>query len=61
MVGFAHLRAASLSDFLKSSGRNGVFLRVIQEHRVPAEESAISWVQRDQGEELKAYYERSLE
>eukprot|EP00969_Alexandrium_andersonii_P368055 15472049-Alexandrium_andersonii.AAC.1 len=60
MDGFARLRAASLPDFLKCSGRNGVFLRVIPEHRALAEESTISWVAREAGEDLKVCYERAL-
>eukprot|EP00969_Alexandrium_andersonii_P265198 11719823-Alexandrium_andersonii.AAC.1 len=45
---------------MKCSGRNGVFLRVIQEHRVPEEEASVEWVPREPGEGVQEYHKRAL-
>eukprot|EP00969_Alexandrium_andersonii_P319070 14094909-Alexandrium_andersonii.AAC.1 len=51
--GCAYERPNALAEFTKCSGRNGVFLRVIQEHRVPEEEKGVEWVSREANEPIR--------
>eukprot|EP00969_Alexandrium_andersonii_P364237 15463694-Alexandrium_andersonii.AAC.1 len=45
---------------MKHSGRNGVFLRVIQEHRVPEEEKGVEWISREAEEPVRQYHARVI-
>eukprot|EP00969_Alexandrium_andersonii_P330421 14603642-Alexandrium_andersonii.AAC.1 len=56
--GFVYVRSTALSDVIKHSGRNSVFLRVIQEHRVPEEEKGVEWISREAEELVRQYHAR---
>eukprot|EP00969_Alexandrium_andersonii_P102725 4533329-Alexandrium_andersonii.AAC.1 len=55
--GHVAIAMAHLGSFLQCSGRKGVFIRQIRDHRDPAAE--VVWAKKHQEEAFKAYYARA--
>eukprot|EP00969_Alexandrium_andersonii_P189155 8357595-Alexandrium_andersonii.AAC.1 len=59
IVGHVTVRRDALAAFLVAGGREGVFLRLVYDHRDPGEPD-VGWVKRMHNEPLDTYYRRAL-